>query len=270
MSDLFQKLISGNVLESFAKKLNQKIQDDIGAVDTKLDEHNHDGVYYTEAEVDNIVGLLQEAINEINDIPYEENLAFDTEEIIFDGLINSVMGQVGEDNKIVLNGVLQKGIYIIQYELEDGSLVDIGTLNVDGNSDTNNPTVTNYFDIKTALLNHRLGSGGNTSAFNGMLVTDYIPVNSTMYGQRFWINGVTLINSSSYNYIVRIVYYDTSKNMVNQNNYINSVEDLCYYVRPVPSESFTEGYIRISLVLKDGEALSESDVANLTITLVQE
>ena len=79
-------------------------------------------------------------------------------------------------------------------------------------------------------------------------------------------NGVTLIKSSNYNYSVRIVYYDTSKNKVNESNYPD-VGEYHYYVNSVPDESFTEGYIRISLVLKDAEALSESDVSELTIYL---
>lgn len=138
-----------------------------------------------------------------------------------------------------------------------------------GNDCTNaeTPTETNYFDIKTALLNHRLDSTGKPSAFNGMIVTDYIPVNSAMYGQRFWINGMTLITSSNYNYNVRTIYYDTSKTMVEQSNYTGAVNEYSYYINSVPDESFTEGYIRISLVLKDNEELSESDVSNLTILL---
>lgn len=181
-----------------------------------------------------------------------------------------ILGYVDSENNVVLSGNLYNGNYTIKYETEDGTLIDIGSLTLEELESP--PTVepgeeTNYFDIKTALLNHRLGSSGSPSAFNGMLVTDYIPVNSTMHRQRFSINGVTLIKSSNYNYSVRVVYYDTSKNMVDQNNYAGDVDESDYYVITVPDESFTEGYIRISLVLKDGEALSESDVSNLTILL---
>ena len=52
MSDLSQKLINGDALDSFAKKLNDKIQDDIKEVDTKVSTHNHDDKYYTESEID--------------------------------------------------------------------------------------------------------------------------------------------------------------------------------------------------------------------------
>lgn len=179
-----------------------------------------------------------------------------------------ILGYVDSENNVILSGNLYNGNYTIKYETEDGALIDIGSLTLEELESP--PTETNYFDIKTALLNHRLSSTGNPSAFNGMLVTDYIPVNSTMYGQRFWINGVTLINSSSYNYNVRIIYCDTAKNMIEQSNYVGEPNEHCYYIPPVPSVSYAEGYegyIRISLVLKDNEELSESDVSNLNIYL---
>lgn len=52
MSDLSQKLINGDALDSFAKKLNDKIQVDIKEVDEKVSTHNHDDKYYTESEID--------------------------------------------------------------------------------------------------------------------------------------------------------------------------------------------------------------------------
>ena len=52
MSDLSQKLINGDALDSFAKKLNDKIQEDIKEVDTKVSTHNHNDKYYTESEID--------------------------------------------------------------------------------------------------------------------------------------------------------------------------------------------------------------------------
>ena len=52
MSDLSQKLINGDALDSFAKKLNDKIQEDIKEVDTKISTHSHDDKYYTESEID--------------------------------------------------------------------------------------------------------------------------------------------------------------------------------------------------------------------------
>ena len=52
MSDLSQKLINGDALDSFAKKLNDKIQVDIKEVDEKVSTHSHDDKYYTESEID--------------------------------------------------------------------------------------------------------------------------------------------------------------------------------------------------------------------------
>jgi hypothetical protein len=52
MNDLSQKLINGDALDSFAKKLNDKIQEDIKEVDAKVSTHSHDDKYYTKSEVD--------------------------------------------------------------------------------------------------------------------------------------------------------------------------------------------------------------------------
>ena len=52
MNDLSQKLINGDALDSFAKKLNDKIQEDIKEVDAKISTHNHSEQYYTKSEID--------------------------------------------------------------------------------------------------------------------------------------------------------------------------------------------------------------------------
>ena len=52
MNNLSQKLINGDALDSFAKKLNDKVQDDIKKVDDRVSTHNHDDKYYTESEID--------------------------------------------------------------------------------------------------------------------------------------------------------------------------------------------------------------------------
>ena len=52
MNDLSQKLINGDALDSFAKKLNDKVQDDIKKVDDRVSTHNHDDKYYTKSEID--------------------------------------------------------------------------------------------------------------------------------------------------------------------------------------------------------------------------
>ncbi len=182
---------------------------------------------------------------------------------------NPVFGIVDENNNIVVSGNLGTGTYIVKYELEDGTTVDIGELTLGGTNEPETPEETNYFNKDTAQLNFRLGSSGSPSAYDGMVTTDFIPVDSSMVDKLFRINGITLINSDQYTYCTRVVYYDENKNKLAENNNTESVSSSSYNVSPWLSSmtSITNGYMRIAMVIKDNVALTSDDVANLTITL---
>lgn len=172
---------------------------------------------------------------------------------------NVISGYVDEENNIVIMG-LPEGDYTVKYEMEDGSTIDIGALEV-GEAE---PEEHNYFDASTALLNHRLGSSGSPSSYNGMVATDYIPWNEEMSGKNFVVSGVARVASGAYSYYSRTVYYDENKSKVTE---YNDTGDLDAYIPSVLGAYTGGGFVRISLVLKDNVALNAADVANLKITL---
>ena len=46
------------------------------------------------------------------------------------GVKGDIVGVVSENNQIVLTGVLPEGVYTLKYEMEDGTVLDIGSLNL--------------------------------------------------------------------------------------------------------------------------------------------
>lgn len=95
-------------------------------VDNKLSgkadyEHGHDEVYYTRPETDIM-------INEINEIPYNSLLAFDINELIVDGKIYPVVGEVDENNVVTLSSAMLKdGLYTLRYS-NGSQYKEIGTI----------------------------------------------------------------------------------------------------------------------------------------------
>ena len=126
------------------------------------------------------------------------------------------------------------------------------------------PEATNYFDASTALLNHRLGSSGSPSAYDGMVVTDFIPVDSFAPDDILAISGVTLVSNTAYHYARRTVWYNADKSKIADNN--NADHDARYMI-PVQPEVGGASYLRVAMVIKDGAALTAADIADLKITL---
>lgn len=135
------------------------------------------------------------------------------------------------------------------------------------------PEEENLFNKDTALLNHRLGSGGSPSAYDGMVTTDFIPIDSSISGKQLKISGITLVRSSAYGYCKRTVYYDANKTKISENNTTITegvpVDIFDYKEGIILSNmtNFTSGYLRVAMVIKDKVALTSDDIANLTITL---
>lgn len=180
-------------------------------------------------------------------------------------------GFVDENNRIVVSGNLGNGTYTVKYELEDGTTVDIGELTLGSTSEPDEPEVpdvSNYFNKDTAQLNFRLGSSGSPSAFNGMVTTDFIEYTDDMTGKRFYASGIEPVMSSQYNYNARIVYYDLNKTKVAEfNDSYYNIYDQNVGVLTTYGAFTGNGYIRISLVVKDNVAITSDDVADLSITL---
>lgn len=180
-------------------------------------------------------------------------------------------GFVDENNRIVVSGNLGDGTYTVKYELEDGTTVDIGELTLGGTSDPDEPEVpevNNYFNKDTAQLNFRLGSNGTSSAYDGMVTTDFIEYTDDMTGKRFYASGIEPVMSSQYNYNARVVYYDSNKTKVAEfNDSYSNIFDEDVGVLTTYGAFTGDGYIRISLVVKDNASITSADIADLSITL---
>lgn len=171
-----------------------------------------------------------------------------------------VTGTLDENNNILLSGDLAEGTYALKWKNADGTYSDAGTIVVAPVE----PEATNYFDASTALLNHRLGSSGSPSAYDGMVVTDFIPVDSFAPDDILAISGVTLVESSAYNYARRTVWYNAGKSKIADNN---GIDYDARYTIPVQPEAGGASYLRVAMVIKDGAALTASDIADLKIAL---
>lgn len=89
-----------------------------------------------------------------------------------------VFGTVDAENNIILTGALAAGTYTVRYEFEDGTLVDIGTIDHDGEDA---PTYTNLFVPADATLNTRMsGSSGAPKSADGYVMTAVIALPSAV------------------------------------------------------------------------------------------
>ena len=130
------------------------------------------------------------------------------------GSDGDVVGYIDSSNNIVLSGTLAEGTYTVKYEMEDGTLVEIGTLeNVDKPKYTNlaNPSDSYWQE------GYRLSiSSGNTSALAKHTTTNFIPCKK---GDVLRVKGLNILGSiggsSDYADFAKIVAYNSSKTKIN-------------------------------------------------------
>lgn len=136
------------------------------------------------------------------------------------GTSGDVVGYVDSENNIVLAGELAEGTYTLKYEMEDGSLIDIGELNLSVVNYTNliptsvttdGVTIYNGIGYKNDV---RLRTDGIEEAtMSGQFATGFIPV---VVGDIIRIKGATYNNSYT-----KIVGYDSS--------FANRTDAIYYY-----------------------------------------
>lgn len=127
----------------------------------------------------------------------------------------------------------------------------------------------NYFDASKAELNKRIGSSGTLSDYNGMVVSDFIPVDKSMENVPFAVSGVIPTKSSAYNYYVRTYFYDSNTKSPFGTSCANSYLDwsgtaITAWDSDIAADT---AYIRIAFVIKDNVAITADDIANIKITL---
>ncbi len=160
---------------------------------------------------------------------------------------NPVFGYVDENNNIIISGNLADETYLVKYEMEDGTTVDIGELVLEEevvivnqiplSTDTDG-TIYNDIGYKTDT---RINSSGIAVDATGVSVTGFIPAKK---GDKVYMKGMYVDEASGY---TRLAIYDTNKGVVNLNifptNYTNEGNDIYSYT--ISEEN--SAYIRLGV-----------------------
>ena len=132
------------------------------------------------------------------------------------GASGDVVGYIDEDNNIVLSGTLAEDIYTVKYEMEDGTLMDIGTLSLVEDVAIINqiPLSTDadgnlYNDGQGWKTGYRLSSSsGSESASTDVEVTGFIPA---QLGDTIYIKNIAIALGGG---LHNICFYDSSKTFI--------------------------------------------------------
>lgn len=193
----------------------------------------------------------------------------------------SVFGTVDENNNITLSGSLENGAYTLKYEMDDGTTVGIGTLQVGEKPVAH----TNLFDANAAALNSRWSnSSASYTTTNGYVVSDFIPVSISSDEDNptvFRFRGGTMADSGG------IYYYDANKEII-ADSIISSVgygcsagymavttdengdyqTNLGYRKGAFVSDWADTAYIKVCLQINStSTAITQSDIEDIIMTI---
>lgn len=161
-----QNFISGQVLE--AQHLNY-IENGISELDTQISQLSSE-------KVDKNQGSTN--VGKILVVGTDGNLTL--ADMPEGGASGDVVGVLDDANNILLTGVLANGTYILKYEYEDGTVAEVGTLEVGGIPEPEpDPEATNFADPTSEdwLTDCRLSFSGSsliTKPLTGSIVTNFI------------------------------------------------------------------------------------------------
>ena len=194
-----------------------------------------------------------------------------------------VVGYIDENNNIILSGNLAKDTYTIKYEMEDGSIINIGDLEL-----VSAPTYTNLFDPSAATLKQRISSSGslkNTDADENW-ISDYIEVGiaSITSGEvPMFVKNANMIPETGTGYpYTKVVFFDASKAILasvslevqTSTSFVTKLAEMYYNVNLAAnreqstSEWSNIKYMRVQgFVNNDGAAITNGEVADIIITI---
>ena len=180
-----------------------------------------------------------------------------------------------ENNTIVLNGKLMDGTYSVKYEMEDGSTIDIGDLVL-----SDGPILadfTNLFDPSTAALNSRTNSSGGLTAYDGVVVSNFINISSKVpftENTKIYIKGadfdatdtraskiITYMNKPSSGYSGE--YSGVIKTQMTINDEGNGV--ISVTIKPENTSSGVN-YMLLTMRVKD-TAITADDIKDIIVTI---
>ena len=142
-----------------------------------------------------------------------------------------VVGYVDTNKNIVLNGQLTAGDYRLSYEMEDGQLIEIGTLSISDQSIVVPPEFNNLINKLSSeyKLNKRINSSGvEVAVTNGQedcVMTNLIDVSDllTDLNSRIVVRGIEFWhNNASGNQYWRYHFYDENKTRVGEFSFVTS------------------------------------------------
>ena len=156
------------------------------------------------------------------------------------GQSGDVFGYVDENNTIVLQGTLAEENYTIKYEKEDGTIIDIGELELEAKPQ--------YTNLATTFATGRLNSSGTVDASTTAATTveDYIQFNPNDVVR---IKGLTLGGYNVAIYTSSKAVSNSSKPTFPQTNTYFDCEQESNGVYKFTSKFSTNAFIRFSGVL---------------------
>ena len=121
----------------------------------------------------------------------------------------------------------------------------------------------NLFNPATASYNARIkGTGAITTGVNGIVVTEPIDIRGI---STLTVSGITEVNYTSLSYYACICTYSDADAASKVHLRTYKEETYLFDVASIKAENPNSNYMRLSFVLKDNEAISAEDTANLTI-----
>lgn len=234
-----------------------------------LTEHQDLSSYRKSTDQDSIDNAIKSEVSKIENDLNTLSLGVHTDGLIYvfvngepkgtgveQGTSGDVVGYVDSENNIVLTGELAEGKYSLKYEMEDGSTVDIGELNL-----SSAPAYTNQIPISTDASGNVLGyktgyrlsiSSGNESALADYEVTGFIPCS---YGDVIRIKDIYIpegtaddanhhyigiYNSSKTKLLVTTLINVFKDNGTDEGNgvysYNNQLDGMCAFIRICSSD----------------------------------
>jgi hypothetical protein len=191
------------------------------------------------------------------------------------GASGDVIGTLDDGKNILLSGNLADGTYTLKWLNADGTYTDAGTIAVGEIEEPEMPAYTNLFNASTCELNMRLSSSGASTAGNGYILTDYIPIPDVVAVGNFRIR---YKNAELYHSKSRVGLYDSSKQLVDV-QYINGTDlyatgtddNGVKYVDVLREDKITNSaYVRIAFYSGADTAVSTADAENIIITINEE
>ena len=189
------------------------------------------------------------------------------------GVSGDVVGYVDSSKNIVLKGSLADGDYTVKYEMNDGTLYDIGVIKLSA------ITYTNLFIPSSAILNKRVNSSFELTDAVGKFVTSSIDVkDKTPFtsSTKIYIKGATFTpdgNTKITTYKTTGTTYNDAYSGVNGSSIVttdmgNGVICVDFALNPTLVSSFSSDVVRFIMVLQASTTtITASDIEDVVITI---